>query len=258
MAKPTKLKSDIAWSDVDKVVVHGYDLVGNLLGQVNFGDMAFLSVAARLPTPQESVVFNAMLVTLVEHGLVPSTIAARMTHAGAPEAMQAAVAAGLLGLGSVFVGSTRNVAVMLSQAWSAQPDQSAAKLAQDIVHQHRSAKKILPGIGHPTHRNGDPRASKLFALAAENGFAGRHVQLMQAIAAEYEAATGKKLPVNATGAIGALCCEMDLGDDVAGAIGIMARAVGLVGHIMEEARQPMAVEIWNRTDEEATEHLRNA
>ncbi|HYG42443.1 MAG TPA: citryl-CoA lyase [Bordetella sp.] len=259
MKKTDTLRSDIAWSSLDKIVVHGNDLVNDLMGKVNFGDMAFLSVARRLPSPQESAVFNAMLVTLVEHGLVPSTLAARMTHAGAPEAMQASVAAGLLGLGSVFVGSTKNAANMLQQAWRSAPaGASATELAQAIVAEHRVARQIIPGIGHPVHRNGDPRARKLFELAQANGFHGKHVELMVAVADAAHAATGKHLPVNATGAIGALCCEMDLGLDVAGGIGIMARAVGLVGHIMEESHQPMALQIWNRVDEEATEHMKHA
>jgi hypothetical protein len=102
MKKNTDLRSDIAWSTPDAIGVHGYDLCHDLMGEVNFGDMAFLEVTGRLPDTKESRMFNAILVTLVEHGIVPSTLAARLTYAGAPEAMQAAVAAGLLGLGSVL------------------------------------------------------------------------------------------------------------------------------------------------------------
>lgn len=263
MSKQTALRSDIAWSTPEAIGVHGYDLCNDLMGEVNFGDMAFLEVTGRLPDAHESRLFNAVLVTLVEHGIVPSTLAARMTYAGAPEAMQAAVAAGLLGLGSVFVGSTegsaRMLAAALPRAADGQPADAAAslpELARAIVQDHREQKKTIPGLGHPIHKPHDPRTLRLFAIARETGFHGRYVELMQCVAEAAATAFGKTLPVNATGAIGALCCEMGLSWKVSHGLGVMARAVGLVGHVLEEARQPMAMELWHRADDEATAHAR--
>src|SRR5512145_467829 len=94
------LRSDLAWSTVDRIVVRGKDLPGEILGYLNLGDMAFLELTGRTPNERESKLFNAMVVTLVEHGVTPSALAARLTYLGAPEALQAAVASGLLGLGS--------------------------------------------------------------------------------------------------------------------------------------------------------------
>ncbi|APW38777.1 citryl-CoA lyase [Rhodoferax koreense] len=263
MSQRTPLHTDIAWSTPEAIGVHGHDLCNDLLGEVNFGDMAFLEVTGRLPTPPQSRMFNAILVTLVEHGIVPSTLAARMTYAGAPEAMQAAVAAGLLGLGSVFVGSTEGSARMLAQAFAAPDDGPAAAagadlpaLAEAIVRTHRTQKKIIPGLGHPIHKPVDPRTVRLFAIAEQTGFHGRYVALMQAVAQAASAAFGKPMPINATGAIGALCCEMGLSSQVSHGLGVMARAVGLVGHVLEEARRPMAVELWHRAEDEATAHMR--
>jgi citrate synthase len=260
MSKTVPLRSDIAWSTADTIGVHGYDLCNDLLGEINFGDMAFLEVAGRLPNAAESRMFNAVLVTLVEHGIVPSTLAARMTYAGAPEAMQAAVAAGLLGLGSVFVGSTEGSARMLAAALppgSPAPAEAAlAALAKGIVQEHREQKRIVPGLGHPIHKPVDPRAVRLFEIARQTGFHGPYVALMEQVAQAASAALGKPLPVNATGAIGALCCEMGLSWKVSHGLGVMARAVGLVGHVLEEARQPMAMSLWHRAEEEATAHAR--
>jgi len=255
MRKDKPLQSDIAWSTPDRITVLGFDLPGELMGTINFGDMAFLEITRRLPNPQESRLFNAMLVTLVEHGLVPSTLAARLTYAGAPEAMQGAVAAGLLGLGSVFVGSTEGAARMLSEALpQGRSDLSMEQLADAIVQRHRSERSIVPGIGHPLHKPVDPRAERLFALAAETGFSGPYVELMKTVAKVAERASGKQLPVNATGALGALVCELGMPWTIARGIGLMARSVGLVGHILEEGRQPLALEVWQRAEHELAEY----
>ena len=171
-----------------------------------------------------------MVVTLVEHGVTPSAIVARMTFLGAPEAMQAAVGAGLLGLGSVFVGSMEGVAKMLST---------------DSIPTGR-----IPGLGHPLHKPVDPRAVRLFEIARETGFYGKYCKRMEQIAKE------KKLTLNATGAIGALACELGLDWRCVRGLGVMARAIGLVGHVLEETREPMAYEIWQRTEEEASRHLK--
>jgi citrate synthase len=259
--KPKPIRSDLGWSTADRIVVRGKDLPGELLGKINLGDMAFLELTGRVPTPQESTVFNAILVTLVEHGITPSALAARLTYAGAPESLQAAVAAGLCGLGTVFVGSMEGAAKMLAEALPRDRAKSApaAELdatARETVAAWRARKTPIPGLGHPIHKPIDPRTPRLFEIAAENGLSGAYVQLIQLIAAEAERASGKQLPINATGAIGAICCELGLPDRIVRGLGVMARAVGLVGHLLEETERPMALEVWQRIDEEASAHAR--
>jgi citrate synthase len=234
------LKSDLAWSTVDRIVVRGKDLPGEILGHLNLGDMAFLELTGRVPNAGESKLFNAMVVTLVEHGVTPSALVARLTYLGAPEALQAAVAGGLLGLGSVFVGSMEGVARLLSEAIATGKD-ARAVLAEN---------KRMPGLGHPIHKPIDPRSVRLFEIARETGHYGKYCRLMEEIAA------ARGITLNATGAIGALACELGLDWRVVKGLGVMARAVGLVGHILEETREPMAQEIWERVDEEASAHLK--
>lgn len=239
--KPKAFRSDLAWSTVDRIVVRGKDLPGEILGHLNLGDMAFLELVGRVPEARESKLFNAMVVTLVEHGVTPSALVARLTYLGAPEAMQAAVAGGLLGLGSVFVGSMEGVARLCSEAFSDGTPDIAALLDR---------YPRVPGLGHPLHKPIDPRTVRLFEIARETGFYGKYCRLMEDLAAR------KKLTLNATGAIGALACELGLDWRCVRGLGVMARAVGLVGHILEEARNPMAEEIWHRVDEEASAHLK--
>src|SRR5512145_15712 len=174
------IRSDLGWSTPDRIVVRGKDLPREILGTLNLGDMAFFELTGNLPDARQSRLFNAMAVTLVEHGVTPSALAARLTYLGAPEAMQAAVAAGLCGLGSVFVGSMEGVARMLSEN-------------ADV-----EGMKRVPGLGHPLHKPVDPRTVRLFEIARETGFYGKYCERMEDIGRK------KNLVVNATGAIGAL------------------------------------------------------
>lgn len=251
-----KLRSDIAWSTADRIVVRGHDLT-DLLGKVSLGDFAFLELKGRLPTEPESRVFNAIAVTLVEHGMTPSAIAARLTYFGAPEAIQAAVAAGLLGMGDRFGGSVENAARMLQESLSqAAPGADLRVIANRLVSERKEARHVIAGLGHPVHRPVDPRTPKLFAIAKENGLSGRHVALMELVSEEASRSFGRQLPINATGAIGAIASELEIPWRVCRGLAVMARAIGLVAHVQEEIEDPMAAEIWSRVEEEASEHER--
>jgi citrate synthase len=234
-------------------MVRGLDLTEDLLGKVSLGDVAFLELKGRLPTRQESVVFNALIVTLVEHGITPSAIAARLTYYGAPESLQAAVAAGLLGMGDRFGGSIEQAARILQEALAdKKQDSDLSAVARQVVAEHKQRKQVIGGLGHPIHKPVDPRTTKLFALASENGLSGRYVQLMELISAEASASYGRELPVNATGAIAAIASELEIPWRVTRGLAVMARAVGLVAHLQEEMADPMAAEIWARVDEETS------
>ena len=226
------IRSDLGWSTADRITVLGKDLPGEILGKVDLGDMAFLELTRRLPNDKESRLFNAMVVTLVEHGITPSALAARLTYLGAPEAMQAAVAAGLSGLGSVFVGSMEGVARMLSE--NADVDQM----------------KRVPGLGHPLHKPVDPRTVRLFQIARETGFYGKYCERMEEIGRK------KNLVVNATGAIGALACELGLDWRAVKGHGVMARANGRLRPQLELAPPPIAEQVWHHIEEQASKHLK--
>jgi citrate synthase len=258
MARPPKpIRSDIAWSTAERIAIRGKDLPSEILGHMNLGDFAFLQLTGRTASEGESRMFNALLITLVEHGMTPSAIAARLTYAGAPESLQAAVAAGLCGLGTVFVGSTEGAAKMLYEVLpQGTKGADLPSLAEKTVAAYREARRIIPGVGHPVHKPIDPRTPRLFELAEQNGLSGDYVKLMQLICAEAERVTGKSMPINATGAIGAICCELGFPWNIVRGFGVMARAIGLVGHILEESERPMALEIWHRVEDEASAHAR--
>lgn len=232
------IRSDLGWSTRERIVVRGKDLPREILGTLSLGDMAWFELTGKVPDQNQSRLFNAMAVTLVEHGVTPSALAARLTYLGAPEAMQAAVAAGLCGLGSVFVGSMEHAAKLLSE--------NIGKPASQIVAEN----KRIPGLGHPLHKPVDPRSVRLFEIGRETGYYGKYCGLME------ELARLKNLTLNATGAIGALACELGLDWRAVRGIGVMARAIGLVGHLLEESRQPMAEAVWHQIEEQASAHLK--
>jgi len=254
--KRTEVKSDIAWATPTQVVIHGLDLCDEIVGKLDFGQMAFLQLFARLPEERELRMFNALMVILVEHGITPSSLATRMTYCGAPESVQAAVAAGLLGLGSVFVGSLDHAARLLQESMPDPADVAdVAVVAREIVTSHRARKETLPGLGHPFHKPIDPRTPALFRVAKETGYHGPYVQLMEAVGAEASRQTNRELPVNVTGAMAAVASEMGIPWRICRGLAVSARAVGLVGHILEEMRQPMADELYLRIEHEATAHM---
>jgi citrate synthase len=262
-ARGTKpIRSDIARSTASTVTVFGQDLIG-MLGRVNLGDFAYLEIFKRLPDERESVLFNALVVTLVEHGVTPSALAARMTYLGAPESLQGAVAAGILGLGNTFVGTIEGAAKVCQDRLPAKGADTVAgaerlsdgqidELAAKIVAEFAAAKRPIPGLGHPVHKPVDPRAQKLFQLGRELGFDDSASRLIEALSRIASERSGKVLPVNATGAIGALASTLGVPAHVARGLGVMARAVGLVGHLMEEKAEPMATTIWYRAEDEAS------
>jgi citrate synthase len=251
------IRSDIAWSSPDRIVVRGKDLANEIIGHFNFGDFAYLQITGRTPNANESRMFNAILVTLAEHGITPSVIAARMTYLGAPESPQAAVAAGLCGLGTVFVGSTEDTARMLHDALPDSELRDLKTLAETVVSTFRELKAVIPGLGHPIHKPVDPRTVRLFSLARTYGVGGRFIELMEAIADAIARASGRRLTINSAGAVGAICCEIRVPWRAVRGVGVAARAVGLVGHILEETGRPIAREIWLRSEEEASMHFRS-
>lgn len=251
MKERKKLKSRMGWSTRDSITVRGFDLTTQLLGKIDLGGMAFLEIKGRLPTPQEAEVFNALLITLVEHGMTPQAMVARLVNLAAPEALQAAVAAGLCGVGSVFAGGSEQIARVLQEAFKNRKDgASISGMADAIVADFTARRQPIPGIGHPLHKPIDPRTPVLFAIAERNGFRGQYVALLEEISKQAEARLNRELPINATGAIGAILCELDFPWRICRGIAVISRAVGLVGHLSEEMGNPLAREIWERAEQE--------
>lgn len=240
------MRTTIGEADEDSITIRGRSLTDDVVGEMDFGSFVYLHLRGEEPTDAEAAMTNALLCTLVEHGMTPSAIAARLTHGSAPDALQGAVASGLLGVGSRFLGSMEDCAELLQDA---APYRDVADAADEAI---AAADGRFPGLGHDLHVDGDPRADRLFALADEHGVEGPHVPLLMAVRDELERRHDSTLPVNATGAIAAVASDMGFDWRVTKIFPIVGRAAGLVGHVAEEMEEPMAGDIWDIVDDEVT------
>jgi len=236
MTTPTT--TSLCHATPDDIVVRGRSLPRELIGKLTFTDMIYFELTGLEPSPAQRAVLDACLVTLMEHGLTPSAIATRLTYGSAPEAMQGAVAAGLLGVGSTFVGSTEGCAELLARiAAAADPSAEATAIA--------TAQRRLPGFGHPLHKPVDPRTVALLELARTQNLFGPHCRALELLSAAVDAAAGKSIVVNATAAVAALISDAGLPTAILRGIALISRCAGLVGHIREEQDAPAMRALWD-------------
>lgn len=232
--------SAICASNEDTILVRGHDLAGELIGNVNFTDYFWLLVTGVVPSAAQRRVLDATLVAIAEHGLVPSVQASRMTLAAAPEALQGAVAAGLLGCGSVVLGSSEAAGQFFAQIAARVPTAgNVAEAATAVIREYHNNKRPVPGYGHPLHKGYDPRARRLFAVASEAGCAGQHIEIARGVEKLLPGIIGKSLSMNVSGAIPAVL--LDAGFPLGGLKGVplLARTAGLIGHLVEEMQKPI-------------------
>jgi citrate synthase len=230
--------SAISTSNEQTILVRGRDLTGELIGSVNFTEHFWLLVTGAMPTEAQRRVLDATLVAIAEHGLVPSVQVSRMTLAAAPEALQGAVAAGILGCGSVVLGSSEAAGQFLAEI--AERDPEGANLEAGIsavVREYRQGKRAIPGYGHPLHSDGDPRAARLLAIATDAGIAGRHMQIAMTVEKLLPDLIGRKLALNVSAAIPAVLLDAGYPLLALKGVPLLARTAGLIAHLLEEQQR---------------------
>lgn len=228
----TGIKTNIATADATSVTVRGKDLISDLIGHQSFTEMLYFLTRNRFPTPVERTVLDACLVTLMEHGLNSSTLITRLAADSVPGQVQVAMAAGLMVVGDVFIGTMEGCAGILRRGVEQGGDLDA--YCQRIVGEYTSSKTPFPGFGHATHTPDDPRAIRLFEVAAEAGLEGTYIDLLKRLGAELDRARGRHLTINATGAIAALLLEIGIPVEIMRGFAVVSRAGGLIGHLIEE------------------------
>ena len=258
----TGYPTSIGTSDATSITLLGHDLAGDLMGKVGFTELSYWLMTTRRPQPGQLRVFDAVLVALADHGFTPTALAARLTLLGAPDSIQGALAAGLLGGGSVYLGVTEDCGRFLDDALTAarqrghvpQDDAGFDAVAREAVGARRSAGRLVPGLGHPVHKDQDPRTPVLITIAEQAGVRGPYLRLFEAVGRVSPELIGRSLPLNGAGACGAALC--DAGVDVAmlRAVALLARTAGLLGHLAEEMRRPVAPQLYHDVDR-ATQYL---
>ena len=235
----------------DRITVRGQDLCRDVLGQQSFTAYFLFLLTGQAPSENLIRAADATMVAIAEHGLVPSVQAARMTHAAAPDALQGAVAAGLLGCGPVILGASETAGQLLARlVAAAQADgRPLVDHAREALTELRTARQALPGFGHPVHKQGDPRAARLLELAAEWGIAGAHVAAVQALASQVEPVYGKPFPMNVSAAIPAVLLDAGYPAGALKGIPLLARTASLVAHLLEEQARPIGFKLAAAADQ---------
>lgn len=236
------MRTSIAHAHPDHIEVRGLDLSA-LIGSVTASEYFWILLTGSRPSPQQAQMLDACIVAIAEHGLVPSVQAARMTYSSGPESLHGAVAAGLLGCGSVILGSSSETAGLLtSVVASAAPSESTASLEEAAVsalRELRAAGRTVPGVGHPLHRDADPRAAALLALAVRLEVAGPHVAALHAVVDAVPVVYGRTLPLNVNGAIPAVLLDVDFPVGAMKGVPLVGRTMSLVAHLLEEQEDPI-------------------
>jgi citrate synthase len=244
-----RFPTSIGASTPDTITLLGQDLAESLMGKVSFGELALWLVTQRRPTPGQVRVFEAVLVALADHGFTPTAIAARLTYLSAPDSVQGALAAGLLGGGSRFLGVTEDAGRFLAETLAnadgpPADDAGFDALALTAVREARAAGRFVPGLGHPVHKVSDPRTPALLRIAEDEGLRGPHLRLFEAIGRVHPQVLGRTLPLNGAGTCGAALADLGLPPELLRGFALLARTAGLLGHLAEEQRRPVGTDIY--------------
>ena len=253
MSYPTSLGT----ADPDTIRLLGQNLADDLMGEVGFGELAFWLATQRRPSPGETRVFEAVLAALADHGFTPTAIVTRLTYLSAPDSVQGALAAGLLGGGSRFLGVTEDCGRFLHDVLTGvdgdlpTDDAGWDALALQAVTRTREARRFVPGLGHPVHKVRDPRTPRLLAICEEEGVRGPHLRLYEAIGRVHPQVLGRTLPLNGAGVCGAALADLDLPVELLRGVALLARAAGLLGQLAEERRRPIGMAAYLAVDRNA-------
>ncbi|MGH3082997.1 MAG: citryl-CoA lyase [Gaiellaceae bacterium] len=241
--------SRISQAYPDRVEVRGRDLTGDLMGRLSFTEYFHLLLTGEEPTEEQRYFLDLLLVSIAEHGMMPTNVAARMTLAADPGSLQGAVAAGILGAGPVVLGTAEECARLLEEARASSRD------PRDIAQEIHAAGGKVPGFGHPVHKPVDPRAERILELADARGVSGPHVAFARGLRDAVAETWGKPLPLNVSMPIAAVMLDLGFPSSAVKAVPILARTAGLLAHLAEEQEQPLGFRM-ARAAEEAIEYER--
>jgi citrate synthase len=237
--------SAISTSNPRTIIVRGHDLCAELIGSITFTDHIWLLITGALPSGAQRKILDATLVAIAEHGLVPSVQVSRTTLAAAPESLQGAVAAGILGCGSVILGAAEAAGRFLAEIQQRVMAGDVEPAISSVIREYRAAGRAIPGFGHPLHKGRDPRAAALLDIARQAGCAGGHSDLLPKIESVLGKLIDKPLAMNVSGAIAAVLMDAGFPQLALKGVPILARAASLIAHLLEEQQRPIGFALSN-------------
>jgi citrate synthase len=234
--------SHISQAYPDRVEVRGRDLSADLMGRLSFTEYFHLLLTGCEPTDDQRFFLDVLLVSIAEHGMMPTNVAARMTLAADPGSLQGAVAAGILGCGPVLLGTADACARLLEKAREkVETGGAPAAVAEEMARAVHASGGKLPGFGHPVHRPLDPRAERILELADARGVSGPHVLLARSFGDAGAGVWGRPLTMNVSMPIAAVMLDLGFPSDTVKVVPILARTAGLLAHLAEERRHPLGL-----------------
>lgn len=219
--------------------VRDKNLVDDMIGKDSFTQAFLYQALGKEPSVAQLRAVDIALVTIMEHGLVPSVVASRLTLHGAPESLQGAVAAGLLGVGDQYAGTASLCANTLTGLLAQDCLDTAAG---ELVSKKRRLREPIPGFGHPIHTGRDPRVEKLLETVSDDS---RPLQAARAIEKALSEELGRPLVMNVSTALAVILLDAEIPAAMIRGVVLIARCAGLVGHLLEETEQPIGDALWN-------------
>ena len=230
----------ISRAEGGKIRVRGYP-VEELIEGLSYTESAFLIIRGELPDEREAALFDLILRSGMDQQFVSAAVgAARFTASAFPDSVVPALASGMLATGSV-TGSPQEPAEMLMEAvsWGIEETEASTR-AIDLWLERRGA---VPGLGHPLHKQAEPRAVTVRRLALQLDGWRAHGRLLDAVETELENRKGRHIPINLAGALGAVLADLEFDPLVIGGLGALSYGMSLLAHITEEIREGVPLRI---------------
>ncbi len=237
-------RTKISYVAPHKVLIRGYP-IEEICEHLTYAEMCWLTIRGELPTKAEARVMDALLCCMPDHQFVAShTPAARFTASAFPESPIPGIASAVLTMGSNTVSPQESAKIILAACELMQAEGlSKEEAAQQLVQQYLDARRRVPGLGHPTHKTEDMRASALRRVTEAQGLWGEKCQVYEAIHEAFIEITGKKLPINIDGMMAAVMTQLDFDPLEMAGIGALAVLPGVIAHVVEEIRDGVPLRV---------------
>lgn len=237
-------QSAISYAPAHKILIRGYPLP-EICGNLTYAETLYLTLKGEIPDEKTAKMLDAVLCSVIDHQFISATsCAARYIASANPDSIGPGLAGAILTAGR-NTWSPQEACNLINSSYEMMQKEglSVKETALRVVKDYTENKKIIPGLGHPTHKDFDPRAERLRELAKEYGFWGEKSQLYQTIYDTYREVTGRRIALNADGMMASVMNEMELDVNEMVGVAILAYMPGIIAHVIEEIRDGVPLRV---------------